>query len=97
MQNMMGMCMGMCAEMLTAMHKTTSMAAFTTPELHTLFGEWMESLEREALTAMEGKGQMDVSTLAASLKITEESAIHLIAHLASTGKAALSIRATGDK
>lgn len=97
MQNMMGMCMGMCAEMLTAMHKTTSMAAFATPELHMLFGEWMESLEREALTAMAGKGQGDVATLAATLKISEESAIHLIAHLASKGKAVLSIRASGGK
>ena len=93
MQNMMGM----CAEMLTAMDKTTSMAAFATPELHTLFGEWMKSLEREALTAMADKGQMDVATLATALKISEESAIHLIAHLASKGKAVLSIRASGDK
>lgn len=96
MQNMMGMCMGMQAEMLTAMHKTASMAAFSTPELHTLFGEWMESLEREALTAMADKGQMDVVALAAALKISEQSAIHLIAHLASKGKAVLSIHALGD-
>ena len=62
-----------------------------------LFGEWMESLEHEALTAMAGKDQMDVATLAAALKISEESAIHLIAHLASKGKAVLSVRASGDK
>jgi hypothetical protein len=96
MQNMMGMCMGMHAEMLTAVHKIASMAAFATPELHTLFSEWMESLEREALTAMAGKDQMDVATLAAALKISEESAIHLIAHLASKGKAVLSIHASGN-
>src|ERR1035441_8936477 len=33
MQHMMGMCMGMCAEMLTAMNKTTSRAAFPADEL----------------------------------------------------------------
>jgi hypothetical protein len=97
MQNMMGMCMGMHAEMLAAVHKTASMAAFATPELHMLFGEWMESLEREALTAMADKDQMDVATLAATLRISEESAIHLISHLASKGKAVLSVRASGDK
>lgn len=97
MQHMMGMCMGICSEMLATMHKTTSMAAFATPELHTLFGEWMESLEHEALTAMAHKGQMDVPTLAAALKISEESTIHLIAHLASKGKAVLGVRAFGNK
>lgn len=95
MQNMMGMCMGMCAEMLTAMQKTTSMAAFATPELHTLFGEWMENLESEALAAIKEKGQMDAAALAAALKISEESAIHLAANLASKGKAGLRIQALG--
>ncbi|MHB1678356.1 MAG: hypothetical protein ACYCSS_12635 [Sulfuriferula sp.] len=93
MQNMMGM----CAEMLAAMQKTNSMAAFATPELHTLFAAWMENLEAEALTIMAGKDQLDVTTLAAALKINEESAIHIIAHLAGKGKAILSIRAIGDK
>ena len=92
MQNMMGMCMGMCTEMLTAIHKTTSLAAFATPELHTLFGEWMQNLEREAMATITDKGQMDAATLAAALKISEESAIHLAAHLASEGKAVLSIQ-----
>ena len=96
MLNMMGMCMGMHTEMLAAVHKTASMAAFATPELHMLFGEWMESLEREALTAMADKDQMDVATLAATLKISEDSAIYLIAYLASKGKAVLSIRASGN-
>lgn len=97
MQQMMGMCMGMCSEMLAAIHKTTSMAAFATPELHTLFGEWMESLEREALTALEQQGEVDATALASTLKISEASAIHLVAHLASKGKVNLSIRATGEK
>lgn len=97
MQQMMGTCMGMCSEMLAAIHKTTSMAAFATPELRTLFGEWMESLEREALTALEQQGEVDATALASELKISEASAIHLVAHLASKGKVNLSIRATGEK
>jgi hypothetical protein len=67
--------MGICA-WLAAMHKTTSTAAFATPELHTLFGEWMESLEREALAVLGEKGEVDVAALASTLKISEESAIH---------------------
>lgn len=97
MQQMMGMCMGMCSEMLAAIHKTTSMAAFATPELHTLFGEWMESLEREALAALDDQGEADATALATKLNISEASAIHLVAQLASKGKVSLSVRATGEK
>ena len=97
MQQMMGMCMGMCSEMLAAIHKTTSMAAFATPELHTLFGEWMESLEREALAALDQQDELDATALATKLKISEASAIHLVAQLAGKGKVSLSVRATGKK
>lgn len=97
MQQMMGMCMGMCSEMLAAIHKTTLMATFATPELHTLFGEWMESLEREALAALDQQGEVDATALASKLKISEEGAIYLVAHLACKGKVHLSISATGGK
>lgn len=92
MQKMMGMCMGMCSEMLFAINKTTSMAALATPELRSLFDEWMESLEYEALTVMDKHDDMDVEALAAALKISEESTIHLVAHMARKGKAVLGVR-----
>jgi len=93
--NPMQQMVGMCSEMLTAIHKATSMAAFATPEPHTLFGEWMESLEREALAALDDQGAADATALATKLKISEASAIHLVAHLAGKGKVSLSVRATG--
>ena len=86
MQNMMGMCMSMQADMLNAMHKTTTMAAFATPELHALFATWMESLESEALAALTQQGEVDTAALASQLKISEASAIHLVAQLATQGK-----------
>ncbi|MCL7938978.1 hypothetical protein M8009_01490 [Halomonas sp. ATCH28] len=95
MQQMMGMCMGMCSEMLTAIHRTNSMAVFSTPELHTLFGEWMESLERQALAALDEQVETDAAALSTKLNISEASAIHLMAHLAGKGKVSLSVRATG--
>lgn len=94
--NPMQQMMGMCSEILAAIHKTTSMAAFATPELHTLFGEWMEGLEREALAALDDQGAADATALATKLKISEASAIHVVAHLASKGKVSLSVRATGQ-
>ena len=94
--NPMQQMMGMCSEILAAIHKTTSMAALATPELHTLFGEWMESLEREAIAALDDQGAEDATALATKLKISEASAIHVVAHLASKGKVSLSVRATGQ-
>ena len=94
MQNMMSMCMGMQAEMLSALHTTTSMAAFATPELHALFATWMESLEGEALAALAQQGEVDTAALASQLKISEASAIHLVAQLATKGKVHLRAQAS---
>lgn len=83
---MMQMCMGMCAEMLMAIKRTTDLAALATPELNQLFNEWRDTLERDALRFLGERGGMDVEVLAKALHISEPSAAHLIAHLAKEGK-----------
>jgi hypothetical protein len=47
------------------------------------------------IAALDDQGEVDATALATKLKISEASAIHLVAHLASKGKVSLSIRATG--
>ncbi|MBS9404812.1 hypothetical protein KG088_14330 [Halomonas sp. TRM85114] len=91
MPQMMGMCM--CSEMLIAIHRTSLMAAIATSKLHTLFAKWMEGLENEALAALNQQGEVDAATLATKLEIREETAIYLVAKLASKGKVSLNIRA----
>lgn len=94
---MMQMCMGMCSEMLTAIKRTTDMAAFATPELNHLFAKWLESLEEKAIGHLKEKGEADVQDLATALTISEESAAYLIAHLLQSGKVSARIQATqGD-
>jgi hypothetical protein len=83
---MMQMCMGMCAEMLTAIKRTTDLAALATPELNQLFNEWRDTLERDALRFLSERGGMNAEALAKELHISEPSAVHLIAHLAKEGK-----------
>jgi len=53
MERMMGLCMGMCSEMLNAIRQTNALAVHGTPELQNAFGEWLEQLEgkTEALVA----------------------------------------------
>ena len=86
MQGMMGMCMGMCAEMLGAVGRTASLAVFATPELHQLFEEWLTTLENRALELLQDKGEVDPAALAAALKISEQGATYLLAHLKNEGK-----------
>lgn len=91
--NPMQKMMGMCREMLGALHKTTEMTVFSTPELRTLFEEWLTSLEDEALLLLRQQGEMDRDTLASALKIGPESATFLIARLVNHGKGVCRIQA----
>jgi hypothetical protein len=89
MPQMMQMCMGMCSEMLSAIHQTTAMAAFATPELRQAFGEWLKGLEAEAAVAA---GEKDAAALATVLGIEEDSARYVLGRLAGDGKVTLVAR-----
>ena len=91
----MGRMMEMCEKMLSSMDRTTSLAAFATPELQELFREWMESLEAKALGILENQPETDSRSLASALGVGEESAIHIAARLALGKKAVLLLRAAG--
>jgi len=97
MEQMMGMCMGMCGEMLTTMQKTTALAAFATPELRQMFSEWMTTLEAEALKTLQRTGATDAAGLAKALNISEEGAAYLIAHLARSRKVILRVETATKK
>lgn len=91
MPQMMQMCMGMCSEMLTAIHQTTAMAAFATHELRHAFGEWLKALEAKAEAAV-AEGEKDTAALAAALGIDEDSARYVLGRLAADGKVTLLAR-----
>ncbi|RDD61348.1 MarR family transcriptional regulator [Ferruginivarius sediminum] len=86
---MMQMCMGMCAEMLTAIKRTTDMAGFATPELHALFEEWLETAEDRAMQHLRETPDADQASISEALEIGEASAAYLLAHLARRGKVTL--------
>ncbi|MDA8233099.1 MAG: hypothetical protein M0006_17350 [Magnetospirillum sp.] len=91
MEKMMGMCMGMCAEMLTGLRQTNALAVFATPELQHAFGEWLKDLESKAEAAV-AQGEKDAAALASALNITEDSARYVLARLAASGKVMLVAR-----
>ena len=91
MEQMMGMCMGMCGEMLTTMRQTTAMATFATPELRAMFGEWIARLEAEGLETLKRGDATDAAGLAQTLNISEEGAAYLIAQMAKKGEISLRV------
>jgi len=92
MEKMMGMCMGMCGEMLSAIKTTNALAVFTTPELQHAFGEWLTHTQDEALKLI-AKGTFDEAALASALKLSEESTRYVLARLAESGKITLTATA----
>jgi hypothetical protein len=83
--------MGMCSEMLTVIQQTTAMAAFATPELRHMFGEWLKGLEVKAEAAV-AEGEKDATALATALEIDEHSARYVLGRLAAEGKVTLLAR-----
>lgn len=85
--------MQMCKDMMSSVKKTASMAAFATPELHTLFGEWLEDKEKDVLKTISKTGKHDLANIAKTLKLTTESTAYLLARLATEEKLTLEIKA----
>ncbi len=87
--------MAMCQAMMTSVSKSAEMSAFATPEVRTLFEEWVRSVAEEVLTALRAGAQMDLNQLAGQLKISPESALYFLSKLVREGKATIScIRAS---
>ena len=55
--------MQMCKDMTSSIKKTTSLAAFATPELHALFSEWLEGKEKDVLDTVAKSGKHDLEVL----------------------------------
>jgi len=91
MEKMMGMCMGMCGEMLLAVRNTAALAASATPELQHAFGEWLKSTEDETVKLI-ANGTTDTGALASALKISEATVRYVLNRLAEQGKISLSAK-----
>ena len=87
--------MQMCKDMTSAITKTASMAAFSTPELHALFSEWLESRQKEAFKVIAKPGKHDLESVAKALKLTLESTAHLLLQMAAEKKLDLEVKSIG--
>jgi predicted HTH transcriptional regulator len=78
--------MKMCRDMLGSIRQTTEMAAFATPELRSMFAEWLGTLEDEAVRKVVQSDEITAQGLAEALGISQESAAFLIARMIGNGK-----------
>ena len=85
MEKMMGMCMGMCSEMLTVIHQINAIAVFATPELRDAFAGWLDQYEEKVVAAL-ADGDKDTAAFAAAVGLGEDSVRYLVARLAAIGK-----------
>jgi predicted HTH transcriptional regulator len=76
--------MDMCKQMMGSMKKQTDVAQ--TEELQTLFDEWLEQIEGEALRFLNEQKDFSVEECAKKLHLSEESARIIINRLISKGK-----------
>jgi len=81
----------MCQAMMASVGQAAEMAAYATPEVRTLFGEWARSVEEELLSALRTRGPLDLVTLAEALRVSPESALHFLGKLVREGKATISV------
>ena len=85
----------MCKDMTSSIKKTASMAAFATPELHSLFSEWLEGKEKEVLDRVAKPGKHNLAAIAKALKLTPESTAYLLARMAAEEKLTFEVKSTG--
>jgi hypothetical protein len=82
--------LAMCRAMMNSAEARYDRASYATPELQVLFEEWARNVEDEVLSILRARGPLDLADVAAALKISPESALHLVAKLVREGKATLS-------
>ena len=87
--------MQMCKDMIATVKKTSETTAFSTPELHSLFMDWLETKKQDVLSAIEKSDSGEITELAKQLGLSTESTAYLLARMAVKGE--LILQATKAK
>jgi len=84
--------MEMCQKMTAGIERSGSLAALSTPEIHTLFEEWSSQVQDELLKAIPEEGEIGLAKLAERLKLSVKSVAFFVAQLAQRDKIDLTLR-----
>lgn len=88
----------MSKEVLTAINHSYELASYATPELRSLFNDWLGEIELRVINFVSRRNRVDPQELAAHFKLTAESIIFVLGKLAHEGKITMETKgkATGN-
>lgn len=78
--------MEMSKEVLSAISNSYELATYSTPELRSLFNDWLCEIEKETLVFLKDKTTVDPDMVARHLRLERESTIFILNKLAREGQ-----------
>lgn len=76
----------MSKEVVSAISTSYELATYSTPELRSLFNNWLEEIERETLEFLGGGTKVSVDEVADHFRLKRDSVIFILSKLAHEGK-----------
>jgi len=76
----------MSKEVLAAISHSYELASYATPELRSLFNDWLGEIELRVINFVNNRNRVDPQELASHFKLTTESIIFVLGKLAREGK-----------
>jgi hypothetical protein len=83
----------MSKEVLAAVSHTYDLSSYSTPELRSLFDDWLGEIERLVNTFVNERNNADPDEIAVHFKLKRESVIFILSKLAREGK--ITMQASG--
>jgi hypothetical protein len=84
--------MDMCRQMMSSMRQSSEIATFATPEIRTLFEEWVRQIEEEIEQFITKNATSEPDIIASHFKISKASAIYFLSRLAQKGKISMNVQ-----
>jgi len=78
--------MEMCRTMMSSVAQASEMSFYATPEIRSMFEEWLSSVEDEIFEFIQKKDEIKPKKIAENFKISESAAKFFLNHLAASGK-----------
>jgi hypothetical protein len=87
----------MSKEVLAAISHTYELASYSTPELRSLFDDWLGEIERLVGQYINDRRKADPQEIASRFKLRQDSVIFIMSKLAREGKITMQATATSSK
>ena len=88
--------MDMCKEMMLSIKQSKEISAIVTPEINTMFEEWVGQVNEEILNLLKNKKNLSIEGIAEHLKVSPENAIYFVSKLAQSGKVGIDVKMSNN-